>query len=73
MIKTVLLNHEKFRKEIETLNLSQEEIAAGLGISGRHVRNLKTKDSPVSACLLYQMSVMFHKSMEYFLIILEKN
>ncbi len=73
MAKTVLLDHEKFAKEMEGLNASQERVAELLGISDRHVRNLKTKDSIISAPLLYRISLIFHKPMEYFLIILEQD
>ena len=40
MSKSVLLDHEKFAKEMEALNSSQERIAELLGISDRHVRIL---------------------------------
>lgn len=73
MSKSVLLDHEKFAKEMEALNSSQERIAELLGISDRHVRNLKSKDSIISAPLLYQISLIFHKPMEYFLMILDQD
>lgn len=76
MVKSVLLDHLKFKKEVEALklnHLSQEQIAERLGISDRHVRNLQTKSRPISAYLLYQMSIVFHRPMEYFLIILEED
>lgn len=73
MSKTVLLDHDKFTKEMEALNTSQERVAELLGISDRHVRNLKTRDSIISAPLLYRISFIFHKPMEYFLVILEQD
>jgi transcriptional regulator with XRE-family HTH domain len=73
VVKAVLLDHLKFRKEVEASKESQEQIAENLGISDRHVRNLQTKNRPISAYLLYQMSIVFHKPMEYFLLILEED
>lgn len=71
-IKTVLLDHEKFTEELEKSDLSQEKIAEFLGISDRHVRNLKVKDSLIFAPLLYRIHMLFDKPMEYFLVIIEE-
>ena len=68
-IKSVLLDHEKFAQEMKKSDLSQEKIAERLGISDRHVRNLKTKDCLVFIQLLYRIHILFDKPMEYFLII----
>ena len=48
MTKTVLFSHKKFIKEMKASNLSQEQLAEHLGISDRHIRNLKRKDIPIS-------------------------
>jgi len=71
-IKTVLLDHEKFAEEIEKSDLSQEKIAECLNISDRHVRNLKNKDCLVFIPLLYRIHILFGKSMDYFLKIIEE-
>ena len=72
MIKAVLLDHLKFKEERKTLKLSQEKIAEQLGISDRHVRNLEVMDIAVSIKILYQISNVFGKSMDYFLKIIEE-
>ena len=71
-IKTALLDHEKFAEEMKKSDLSQEKITEQLGISDRHVRNLKTKDCLVFIPLLYRIHILFDKPMEYFLIITEE-
>lgn len=73
MTRTILFSHEKFAEEMEAFHSSQERIAELLGISDRHVRNLKTKDCIISAPILYRISTIFHKPMEYFLIIIEES
>ncbi len=72
-IKTVLLDHEKFAEEMKKSDLSQEKIAECLGISDRHVRNLKNKDCLVFIPLLYRIHILFGKPMEYFLKIIEED
>ena len=72
-IKAVLLDHLKFKEERKASKLSQEKIAERLGISERHVRNLEAKDISVSAKLLYRISDVFGKPMNYFLIIEEES
>lgn len=72
-IKSVLLNHEKLAEEIKKSDLSQEKIAECLNISDRHVRNLEAKDISVSIKILYQISNIFGKPMDYFLKIIEKD
>ena len=67
MTKTVLFSHKKFIKEMKASNLSQEQLAEHLGISDRHIRNLKRKDIPISAPRRYRISQEFGQSMEYFL------
>ena len=69
MVKAVLLDHLKFKEERKLSKLSQEKIAEQIGISDRHVRNLKTKDCLVFIPLLYRIHILFDKPMEYFLII----
>ena len=71
MVKAVLLDHLKFKEERKLSKLSQEKIAEQIGISDRHVRNLKTKDCLVFIPLLYRIHILFDKPMEYFLIIEE--
>ena len=73
MVKAVLLDHLKFKEERKLSKLSQEKIAEQIGISDRHVRNLEAKDISVSIKILYQISNVFDKPMEYFLIIEEES
>ena len=72
-IKTALLDHKKIAEEMKKSALSQEKIAELLGISDRHVRNLKTKDCLVFVPLLYRIHILFDKPMEYFLIVTEED
>ena len=72
VVKAVLLDHLKFRKEVEASKKSQEQIAENLGISDRHVRNLKTKDRLIFVPLLYRIHILFDKPIEYFLKIIEE-
>ena len=73
MVKSVLLDHLKFKQERKASKLTQERIAERLGISERHVRNLEAKDISVSIKILYQISNVFGKPMDYFLKIIEKD
>ena len=67
MAKTVFFDHKKFDRAIKESNLKQEQLAEHLNISARHIRNLKSGDTSVSALLLYKISQEFQKPMEYFL------
>jgi len=51
-----LLDHEKLREEMRKQSLKQEPLAEDLGISDRHLRNLRARDTNVSASLLYALS-----------------
>jgi len=51
-----LLDHEKLREEMRKQSLKQEPLAERLGISDRHLRNLRSRDTNVSASLLYDIS-----------------
>lgn len=69
----VLLDHEKLARAMETSNLTQEELAERLGISDRHLRNLKERDTDVSTSVLYRMSQTFQMSMESLLTLGERD
>ena len=73
MSKVALFDHEKFSNAIRKSNLKQEQLAEHLNISTRHVRNLKSGGTSVSAPLLYKISQEFQKPMEYFLTLQEKD
>ena len=73
MGKTVLFDHKKFGDVIRESNLKQELLAERLNISARHIRNLKSGDTSISAPLLYKISQEFQKPMEYFLTLQEKD
>lgn len=64
MMTTALLDHEKFMKAMEMAGFTQEEFAEEIGITDRHVRNLKEKDTNISVSLLYRISQVFHIPME---------
>lgn len=52
-----LLDHKKLREEMRKQSLKQEPLAERLGISDRHLRNLRSRDTNVSASLLYDISL----------------
>jgi len=52
-----LLDHKKLREEMRKQSLKQEPLAERLGISDRHLRNLRAKDTNVSMSLLYALSL----------------
>ncbi len=52
-----LLDHKKLREEMRKQSLKQEPLAERLGISDRHLRNLRSRDTNVSASLLYDISM----------------
>ncbi len=54
---SALLDHKKLREEIRKQSLKQEPLAERLGISDRHLRNLRSRDTNVSASLLYDISL----------------
>lgn len=64
MMSTALLDHEKLIKAMEASDLTQEELAEEIGITDRHLRNLREKDTDVSTSVLYRMSQTFQMSME---------
>lgn len=71
-MSTALLDHEKLTKAMEESDLTQEELAEELGITDRHLRNLKEKDTDVSTSVLYRMSQTFRTSMESLLTFQEE-
>ena len=73
MAKVALLDHEKFDNAIRESDLKQEQLAEHLDISTRHIRDLKSGDTSISAPLLYKISQEFQKPMEYFLTLQEKD
>ena len=58
------LDHKKLIRAMEVKNLTQKEFAEEIGITDRHVRNLRDKDTDVSVSLLYRMSQVFQVPME---------
>ena len=73
MGKIVLFDHKKFGDVIRESDLKQEQLAEHLDISTRHIRNLKSGDTSISAPLLYKISQEFQKPMEYFLTFREED
>jgi len=71
-MSTALLDHEKLIKAMEMKELTQEEFAEEAGITDRHVRNLREKDTDVSVSLLYRISQVFQIPMEHLLILREE-
>ncbi len=59
-----LLNHKKLCEEMRKQSLKQEPLAERLGISDRHLRNLRSKDTNVSASLLYDISMALQVPIE---------
>jgi len=68
-----LLNHKKLEKEMEARNFKQEWFAEQLGITDRHVRNLKERDTNVAVSLLYSISRVLDTPMEDLLILREED
>ncbi len=71
-MSTALLDHEKLIKAMEANDLTQEELAEEIGITDRHLRNLREKDTDVSTSVLYRMSQTFRMSMESLLTFQEE-
>ncbi len=71
-MSTALLDHEKLIKAMEANDLTQEELAEEIGITDRHLRNLREKDTDVSTSVLYRMSRTFRMSMESLLTFQEE-
>ena len=72
MAPIALLDHEKLEKEMEVRNLKQEEFAERIGITDRHIRNLKEKDTDIAVSLLYNISRALDTPMEYLLTLHEE-
>ena len=68
-----LLDHEKLEREMEARNLRQEAFAEQIGITDRHIRNLKEKDTDVGVSLLYNISRALGTSMEELLVLREED
>ncbi len=71
-MSTALLDHEKLIKAMEANDLTQEELAEEIGITDRHLRNLREKDTDVSTSVLYRMSQTFRMPMESLLTFQEE-
>mgnify|MGYP002510788967 CR=1 FL=1 len=71
-MSTALLDHEKLIKAMEVSGLTQEEFAEEVGITDRHVRNLRERDTDISVSLLYKMSQVFQIPMEELLTLQEE-
>lgn len=69
MTMKALLDHEKFNKRMEMTKLNQEDFAEEVGLSDRHVRNLKKRDINVSISVLYRISQRFDTPMEELLVV----
>lgn len=69
MTMTALLDHEKFNKGVEMTKLNQEAFAEQVGLSDRHVRNLKKQDIDVSISVLYRISQRLDTPMEDLLVV----
>lgn len=70
---TALLDHKKLEKEMEARALKQEEFAERIGITDRHIRNLKERDTDVSSSLLYRISKEFGLPMESMLVLKQED
>lgn len=71
-MSTALLDHEKLIKAMEIKKLTQEELAEEIGITDRHLRNLRERDTDVSVSVLYRISQAFQMPMEELLILREE-
>ncbi|NCE64962.1 helix-turn-helix domain-containing protein [Pseudoflavonifractor sp. 524-17] len=69
MTMTALLDREKFNKGVEMTKLNQEAFAEQVGLSDRHVRNLKKQDIDVSISVLYRISQRLDTPMEDLLVV----
>ena len=63
-MSTALLDHEKLTMAMEESDLTQEELAEEFGITDRHLRYLKEKDTDVSTSVLYRLRQTFQTSIE---------
>lgn len=64
-----ILDHEKFRHELKKQNWKEEAFAELVGISDRHVRNLKKKDTNVTIALYYKIVQAFSLPMGALLVL----
>ena len=71
-MSTALLDHEKLITAMEIKKLTQEELAEEIGITDRHLRNLRERDTDVSVSVLYRISQAFQMPMEELLILREE-
>jgi len=67
-----LLNHKILLEEMRKKSLKQEPLAERLGISDRHLRNLRSRDTNISSSLLYDISLELQMSMDDLMIALEE-
>lgn len=65
----VKLSHSILRNKMLEQNWKQEDLAEALDISARHIRNLCRKDTNASISLCYQLSKLFHTTIEELLVI----
>lgn len=67
-----LLDHKKLIQVMEAKKMTQEDLAEELGITDRHLRNLRERDTDISVSLCYRLSQMFQIPMESLLVIREE-
>lgn len=67
-----LLDHKKLIRAMEAKKMTQEDLAEELGITDRHLRNLRERDTDISVSLCYRLSQMFQIPMESLLVIREE-
>ncbi len=65
------LDHKKLIQVMKIKRLTQEEVAEEIGITDRHIRNLRKRDFDVSSSLLYKLSRTFQIPMEALLVLQE--
>jgi len=66
-----LLDHKKLCREMREQALKQEGLAELLGISDRHLRNLRRRDTNVSTALLYNLSRALQVPMDELVVLRE--
>ncbi len=66
-----LLDHKKLCKEMSEQALTQETLAERAGISDRHLRNLRSRDTNVSMSLLYSISAALRVPMDELVVLQE--
>ena len=67
----VKLSHKILRRKIAEQNWTQDAVAEKLKISGRHIRNLCSRDTDTYVSLCCRISQLFDTTMEELLVIRE--